>query len=99
MDAAGDLTHMERTVPAEVTQELHLVPFAAIDFAPVELKGQVYRLPQHMLSEYPEGDSKGRFEATYSECKLFAVTVTIGPATEVDPAAPGSGGGSGPPNP
>jgi hypothetical protein len=99
MDAAGNVTHMERTVPLEVAHDLHLVPFAAIDFAPVELKGQVYRLPQHLISEYPEGDSKGRFEAFYSGCRLFSVSVTIGPATAVDPAGDGSSGGSGPPNP
>jgi hypothetical protein len=99
MDAAGNGTHMERTVPLEVAHDLHLVPFAAIDFAPVELKGQVYRLPQHMLSEYPEDDSTGRFETFYSGCRLFSVSVTIGPPTEVNPADPGSGGGSGPPNP
>ena len=99
MDAAGDVTHMERTVLADVTQELHLVPFAAIDFAAVELNGQTYRLSQHLISEYPEGDSTGRFEAFYSGCRLFTVSVTIGPPTEVDPAGAGSSGGSGPPNP
>ena len=59
MNATGDVTHMERTVPAEVTHELHLVPFAAIDFAPVELKGQVYRLTQHLITEYPDGRFDG----------------------------------------
>ena len=82
IDVDGNLTHMERTVSAEATRDFRLVPFAAIDFAPVELNGKVFRLSSHMVSEFPEG----RFEATYSDCKLFSVSVTIGPATPVDPA-------------
>jgi hypothetical protein len=99
MDAVGDVTHIERTVSQEVAHDFHLVPFAAIDFAAVELNGQTYRLSQHLISEYPDGDSKGRFEAFYSGCRLFSVSVTIGPPTAVEPDGPGSGGGSGPPNP
>jgi hypothetical protein len=99
MNAAGDVTHIERTVSTEVAHDLHLVPFASIDFAAVDLNGQTYRLSQHLISEYPEGDSTGRFEAFYSSCRLFAVSVTIGPPSEVDPAGTGSGGDLGPPNP
>jgi hypothetical protein len=99
LDADGNVTHMERTVPAPVSRDFHRVPFAAIDFAPVNLNGQVFRLSSHLVSEYPEGDSKGQFEATYSDCKLFSVSVTIGPATPVDPDSHGSGAQSGPPNP
>jgi hypothetical protein len=95
IDVDGNVTHMERTVSAEATRDFHLVPFAAIDFAPVELNGQVFRLSSHMVSAFPEG----RFEATYSDCKLFSVSVTIGPATPVDPDNHGSSAGSGPPNP
>jgi hypothetical protein len=40
MNAAGDVTHIERTVSTEVAHDLHLVPFAPIDFAAVELNGQ-----------------------------------------------------------
>jgi hypothetical protein len=92
IDADGNVTHVERTVSADATRDLRLVPFAAIDFAPVELNGEVFRLSSHLVTEYPEsGDSKGRFEATYSDCKLFSVSVTIGPATAVDPSgAPSS---------
>ncbi len=73
------LTHIERTVSANATRDLRLVPFAAIDFAPVELNGEVFRLSSHLVTEFPEGDSKGRFEATYSDCKLFKATSTILP--------------------
>jgi hypothetical protein len=85
IDTDGNVTHLERTVSAEATRDFHLVPFAAIDFAPVELNGHVFGLSSHLVSEYPEGDSKGRFEATYFDCKLFSVSVTIGPAAPVDP--------------
>jgi hypothetical protein len=86
LDADGNVTHTERTISADASENFRLVPFAAIDFAPVELNGQVFRLTHHLVSEYPQGDSVGRFEATYSECKLFSVSVTIGPPTRVDPA-------------
>jgi hypothetical protein len=99
MNADGDVAHIERMVAGDVAHDLHLVPFAAIDFAAVELNGQTYRLSQHLISEYPQGDSTGRFEAFYSGCRLFSVSVTIGPPTEVTPAEPDSGRGSGPPNP
>jgi hypothetical protein len=85
LDADGNVTHIERTVSADATRDFRLVPFAAIDFAPVELNGEVFRLSSHLVTEYPEGDAKGRFEATYTGCKLFSVSVKIGPPT---PAAP-----------
>jgi hypothetical protein len=99
LDADGNVIHLERTVSAEATRDFRLVPFAAIDFAPVSLNGEVFRLSSHMVSEYPEGDSKGRFEATYSDCKLFSVSVKIGPPTPVVPDNPGPGAGSGPLHP
>ena len=85
LDADGNVIHIERTVSADATRGFRLVPFAAIDFAPVELNGEVFRLSSHLVTEFPEGDSKGRFEATYSGCKLFSVSVKIGPPTPVDP--------------
>jgi hypothetical protein len=85
IDAEGNVTHMERTVPAQVTHDFGLVPFASIDFAAVNLNGQVFRLSSHLISEYPEGDSTGRFEATYTDCRLFSVSVKIGPVTAVEP--------------
>jgi hypothetical protein len=99
LDADDNVTHIERTVSADATRDFHLVPFAAIDFAPVELNGEVFRLSSHLVTEYPEDNSKGRFEATYTGCKLFSVSVKIGPPTPVDPDNHGSGAGSGPTNP
>jgi hypothetical protein len=90
LDGEGNVIHMERHVSAQATNDFHLVPFAAIDFAPVTLNGQVFRLSQHLVSEGSIGRATGRFEATYSDCKLFTVSVKIGPATEVSPGDNGS---------
>jgi hypothetical protein len=45
------------------------------------------------VTEYPEsGNSKGRFEATYTDCHLFNATITIlpgaTPVPEGDSAVP-----------
>lgn len=93
LDAAGNVTHIERSVPAQSTHDFNLTPFAAIDFAPVELNGKTYRLSQHIVSELYEDDDTRRFEATYSGCKLFTASVTILPPTQVvpNPAPPPAG--------
>jgi hypothetical protein len=84
-DAAGNVTHIERSVPPQSTHDFNLTPFAAIDFAPIELNGHVYRLSQHVVSELYEEDDTRLFEATYSGCRLFTATVTILPPTQVVP--------------
>ncbi len=84
LDAAGDVTHIERTIPEAVARPLKLTPFAAVDLGPVDLNGQVYLLSQHITATDTLGYyGQGHFEATYSGCKLFTATVTIGPATLV----------------
>ena len=86
LDGAGNVDHVERTVSGDFPKNAHLVPFAAIDFHPVELNGRTFRLASHTLAEFQRGSTVARFEATYERCRLFGVTVKIGPATEV--AAP-----------
>jgi hypothetical protein len=86
LDGDGNVTHIERRVSAGASRELRQVPFAAIDFVPVELNGQMYRLSRHMTSEAFQGRSGARFEATYTNCRLFTVTVKIAPATEAQPS-------------
>ncbi len=83
LNSNGDITHIERTVPEAVARPLKLAPFAAIDLAPVTLNGRIYQLSHHMIATQPLGNETGHFEATYTDCKLFTATVTIGPATEV----------------
>jgi hypothetical protein len=83
LDAAGDITHIERTIPPDVAKPLKDVPFAAIDITPVTLNGHVYQLSHHMVATQLLDNATGRFEATYSNCHLFTSTVTIGPATVI----------------
>ena len=81
LDKDGNVTHLERRVPMEISDQYRLAPFTAIDFAPVELNGETFRLAQHMVAEHKYDKTTTRFEVTYSECKLFQVTVTVGPAS------------------
>jgi len=86
LDAAGDITHIERTIPPDVAKPIKNVPFAAVDITPVTLNGRVYQLSHHMVATQPLDFSTGRFEATYSNCHLFTSTVTIGPSREIPPS-------------
>lgn len=88
LNPAGDVTHVQRTLPEAVAKPLKLAPFAAIDIAPVTLNGRTYQLSQHMIAAQPIGQNEARFEATYTDCKLFTATVTLGPATEVPSPKP-----------
>jgi hypothetical protein len=84
LDATGEITHIERSIPPDVAKPLKDVPFAAVDIAPVTLNGRVYQLSQHMVATQPlESNATGRFEATYTNCHLFTSTVTIGPSSEI----------------
>ena len=85
LDASGNVTHLERTVPPNVASYRGLADFAAFDFADINLNGRTYRLSRHLLAEVNEGRTIGHFEATYTNCHLFGATVTIGPAHEIPP--------------
>jgi hypothetical protein len=85
LDANGDITHLERRANVQGVIAYHLVPFAAVDLVPVVLKGETFRLSSHLVSERQNGPFVDRFETTYSHCRLFAATVTIGPASETTP--------------
>jgi hypothetical protein len=84
-DAAGNVTHVERQVPAENAQQAHLVNFTAIDFVPTELGGTVYALPAKMVSEVQKNGETLHFEATYSGCHLFKAISTILPGSAPEP--------------
>jgi hypothetical protein len=80
LDGDGNVTHVERRVPIELANQSRLAPFSAIDFAPVDLNGRIFRLSQHMVSEHSYEQTTARFEVTYTDCKLFVVTVKLLPA-------------------
>lgn len=83
VDDAGNITHIERTLPARDTMDL-IVPFAAVDLAAVDLKGTTYRLAAHIVSDNVEEDITRHFDATYSGCKLFTTEIKILPGKPVD---------------
>jgi hypothetical protein len=84
LNPAGDITHIERTIPPDVAKPLKDVPFAAVDIAPVTLHGRVYQISHHLVATQPlESNATGHFEATYTNCHLFTSTVTIGPSSEI----------------
>ncbi|MGD0799110.1 MAG: hypothetical protein ABR910_15455 [Acidobacteriaceae bacterium] len=88
LDAEGNVTHIERTVPIQSALDFRLTPFASVDLAPVQLNGRTYRLSRRVVSEVYDGDLTGRFDATYSDCRLFTATATILPSTQVAPNNP-----------
>ncbi len=98
-DGDNDITHLERTVPYEIARQRNAVPYASIDLSRVELGGSSFLLSTHVIAEIPIRKDNLRWEANYSECRLFSVSVTIGPAIPADPDHNGSGAGHGPPNP
>lgn len=85
LDDEGHLKHIERTVSAYGVAVYHLIPYAAVDMVPVTLNGVTYPLSSHLVSQRPNGRSLDRFESSYTNCRLFTATVTIGPATSVPP--------------
>ncbi len=82
LDPAGDILHIERTVPLDTARRTHLVPFAAIDLAPVQLNNRTYRLSSRLVADNPDGRTTAHFVATYSQCHLFHATVTILPGSQ-----------------
>jgi hypothetical protein len=89
LDEDGNITHLERRLANRYADEYHQVPFAALDLAPLTLNGVTYTMTRHLYAEQPNGGSIDRFEAEYTDCKLFTATVTIGPAIEApDTPAP-----------
>ena len=92
LDAKGDVTHVERTIPIDVAVDGRLAPSAAIDLAPVELNGKMYRLSSHLTATWPRDDDTDFFDATYTGCHLFTATIKLLPGAAVVPE-----GAAGPP--
>jgi len=89
LDEHGGITHLERRLADRYAVEYHQVPFAALELTPLTLNGVTYPMTRHLYAEEPNNGSIDRFEAEYTDCKLFTATVTIGPAVEApDTPAP-----------
>jgi hypothetical protein len=88
LDDAGNATHLERQVPHEYAEQVHVVDFTAIDFVATELDGKVYPLTAKMVADEPKEDGVTvHFEATYTGCHLFKATSRILPGETVVPDA------------
>jgi hypothetical protein len=87
VDADGNVTHFERTLP-DSDNESDVVPFAAVDLAPVTLDNRTFRLVSHVIGERPFEEVTLRFDADYTDCKLFTTQIKILPGKPVDDNAP-----------
>ena len=87
-DGGGNPLHLERRVPHEFAEQMHVVDFSAMDFTATELGGKVYPLTAKMVAD--EAKEEGvtlHFEATYTGCHLFKATSRILPGETVVPDA------------
>ena len=85
LDAAGNVTHLERHANAAIAKNQRMAEFAAVDFAKIMLNGREYQLSRHLYSEVPKGRNLTTFTADYNHCKLYTSTVTIRPGPDSSP--------------
>jgi len=86
MDGGGIPMHLERQVPHEFAEQMHVVDFSAMDFVATELDGKVYPLTAKVVADEPKEDGVTlHFEATYTGCHLFKATSRILPGETVVP--------------
>jgi hypothetical protein len=82
-DEAGNLVHIEHRVEEERAHERNVVPIAALDVSRIDLGGTTFMLSTHVVAEGQAGKSTYRWEASYTGCRLYQVTVKIGEAAPV----------------
>lgn len=80
LDAQGDVQRGEFRRDPATAIKLKVASFGSVDYSPVTLNGQTYRLPSHLYAEMQDGDTQRTFEAYYTGCRLFHATATISPA-------------------
>jgi hypothetical protein len=86
LNGAGNPMHLERRVPHEFAEQMHVVDFSAMDFVATELDGKVYPLTAKMVADEAKEDGVTlHFEATYTGCHLFKATSRILPGETVVP--------------
>ena len=88
LDTSGNLTHIESHVAPESAARRNIVPYAVLDLSPVELGGTTFLLSTHVIAEKPLDKYILRWEASYIGCRLYQVTVKIGPATPAPEDSP-----------
>jgi hypothetical protein len=88
IDGSGNPMHLERQVPAEYAERVHVVNFSAMDFVATELDGKMYPLTAKMVADEPKEEGVTlHFEATFAGCHLFKATSRILPGETVVPDA------------
>ncbi|MDP9039218.1 MAG: hypothetical protein M3O02_08095 [Acidobacteriota bacterium] len=85
LDPAGDITHLERHVQDAAARARNAAPYVATDLEQVDLGGRSFYLARHVLADVSVGPSQLHWDATYSSCRLFHVSVTLGDPALADP--------------
>ena len=79
--ASGQLTHLERTIPAPVATRGNYAIYASVDSAPTKVGDETFWLPTLVIGDVQQGKIKGRFTAHYSNYHRYTATSTILPVT------------------
>ena len=77
VDAAGQLLRGETHRESNDAVKAGMTTLTKVDYGTVELGGKDYRLPVKMYAEIRAGSLVKTFEAKYSGCELFKVSVTV----------------------
>lgn len=85
LDDEGKPLHLETRRSVEDSVRHNMATFSVIDYKPVQIGGNTFRLPVHLYSELADHDHARTFEAYYTGCRLFKATVTIHDPNSVDP--------------
>jgi hypothetical protein len=80
-DTSGNLLQIEHRVEEDRARDRNVVPHAVLDLSRVDLGGTTFLLSTHVIAERQAGKATYRWEANYTDCRLYEVTVKIGPAT------------------
>ena len=77
LDAAGQLQRGETHREPNDAVKAGMTTLTKVDYGTVELGGKDYRLPVKMYAEIRAGSLVKTFEAKYSGCELYRVSVTV----------------------
>ena len=92
--SAGQLTHLEFTLPVAAAEPIHHPTFLSVDYAPAKVGDKTFWLPTTVIAHWVGGaDRKTPFAwvSRYSDYHQYTASVTILPATpqpETPPASP-----------
>jgi hypothetical protein len=82
LDADGNLLEGERSIDRKEATAMSLATTGRLEYAPVTLGGQTYRIPSHFHAEFDDKKSQRVFDAAYTGCRLFHSSAAIVPGSE-----------------